>query len=95
MLREIEVYAAAVQNSYNEFTGGTLAEAVARAVYDYHGNDIVWYVQSVRQTDTTRYSVDIAFHWDWDWDWDWDDEDNVWTTQLYCEKRTMFVPCAA
>lgn len=89
MLKEIEVYAASVQNSYNEYTGGTLAEAIARAVYDYHGDDIVWFVQTVQQIDGGRYSIVIEFHWAWD------DPENLWTSPLYAEKRTMFVPCTA
>lgn len=86
--RELEVYAASVTNSYNEFTGGTLFEAVARAMWDYHANDVAWKVRSVREVTNGGVYVDVEFHWTWD------DADNTWETSVYCTKRTMYVPCA-
>lgn len=95
LMHEITVYTAQMTKSGDEFAGSCIAEAVMRAVYDYHGGDIVWWIGEARehQVLSGRFCVTCNYYcYPY---WDGGEQDDPYIFRVHAEKRTMFVPCTA
>ena len=85
LLEEVPVFVSSMNNSYKEFTALTLFEALVRCVWEYHENDIVWYVNVVRNTRTGTY-VECSMYYAWD------APENTWEFTVHMDKRTIYIP---